>query len=291
MRLRRARVSAGIAVLVALVAGFVSAPATAQAAPTAARTDGGEARLQQVARVLRSASVPGTAWYRVPGSDMVEVIADRTVTGVRLERIEAAIRSYSDVVRLRRVEGAIGVRLSGGDPVSGGGARCTLGANVTDGGAYYFITSGHCGSAVSTWYTLDGALVGSTVANSFPGNDYSVVRYTGSVPHEGTVGDQDITSAGNAYVGESVCMRGAVSGVRCGTVLALNATVNYPEGTVSGLIRTNICSEPGDSGAPLYDGTRLLGILSGGSGNCTSGGTSFFQPIIEILSAYGLAVY
>ena len=30
---------------------------------------------------------------------------------------------------------------------------------------------------------------------------------------------------------------------------------------------------------------------SGGSGNCTSGGVTFFQPITEILSAYGLSVY
>jgi hypothetical protein len=86
-------------------------------------------------------------------------------------------------------------------------------------------------------------------------------------------------------------MRGATTGVHCGTVLALNATVNYAEGTVSGLIQTNICSEPGDSGAPLYDGTILLGLLSGGSGNCASGGISFFQPITEVLSAYGLSVY
>jgi hypothetical protein len=30
---------------------------------------------------------------------------------------------------------------------------------------------------------------------------------------------------------------------------------------------------------------------SGGSGNCTSGGTTFFQPVTEALSAYGVSVY
>ncbi|WP_329238033.1 S1 family peptidase [Actinoallomurus sp. NBC_01490] len=60
---------------------------------------------------------------------------------------------------------------------------------------------------------------------------------------------------------------------------------------MNGLIETNLCAEPGDSGGALYDGSTLLGILSGGTGDCTSGGVTFFQPIIEILNAYGLAVY
>jgi hypothetical protein len=162
---------------------------------------------------------------------------------------------------------------------------------VTGGGAYYFVTAGHCGSAATTWTTLTGAVIGSTVNVNFPADDYALVRHTGRVTHEGTVGGQDITSAGTAHVGEHVCMRGGTSGVHCGTVLALNATVDYAQGAVGGLIETSICSEPGDSGAPLYDGTVLLGLLSGGSGNCASGGLPFFQPITEVLSAYGLSVY
>lgn len=75
-------------------------------------------------------------------------------------------------------------------------------------------------------------------------------------------------------------------------VTALNATVNYGGGTiVSGLIQTSICAEPGDSGGPLYAGDKVVGILSGGTGNCTSGGTTYYQPIQEVLSAYGLSVY
>jgi len=272
----------GIAAVAALVAGLLLAPATgatAQADPqTAARTLSAQTR------------IPGTAWLVDPRSHTVVVIADRTVTGARLDRLQAAAASHG--VRVQRVAGTLGLRLSGGDPIVGGGAyRCTLGANVTGGGVYYFVTAGHCGSAASTWYTLTGALIGSTVSARFPADDYALVRYTGSVTHEGTVGGQDITSARSAHVGEHVCMRGATSGVKCGTVLALNATVNYAEGSVSGLIETNICSAPGDSGAPLYDGTVLLGLLSGGSGNCASGGLSFFQPITEVLSAYGLTVY
>jgi streptogrisin C len=65
---------------------------------------------------------------------------------------------------------------------------------------------------------------------------------------------------------------------------------------VYGLIRTNVCAEPGDSGGSLVSnpgsGVKVaaLGMTSGGSGNCTSGGTTFFQPVTEALSVYGLSL-
>lgn len=52
-----------------------------------------------------------------------------------------------------------------------------------------------------------------------------------------------------------------------------------------------MCAEPGDSGGPLYDGTKALGLTSGGSGDCSSGGTTFFQPVTEAASVYGVTVY
>jgi hypothetical protein len=35
---------------------------------------------------------------------------------------------------------------------------------------------------------------------------------------------------------------------------------------------------------------RALGLTSGGSGNCSSGGTTYYQPITEPLSVYGLTL-
>ena len=84
---------------------------------------------------------------------------------------------------------------------------------------------------------------------------------------------------------------GSTTGVRSGWVTALNATVNYAEGSVSGLIRTTVCAEPGDSGGSLFAGTTALGLTSGGSGNCSSGGTTYFQPVTEALSRYGVSVF
>ena len=53
---------------------------------------------------------------------------------------------------------------------------------------------------------------------------------------------------------------------------------------------TNVCAEPGDSGGSWLSGNQAQGVTSGGSGNCTSGGTTFFQPVNEILGRYGLTL-
>jgi len=78
-------------------------------------------------------------------------------------------------------------------------------------------------------------VLGSTAGSSFPGNDYAIVRYTNTgITASGVVdlyngSSQDITTSGNAYVGESVRRSGSTSGVHSGTVQALNVTVRYSE--------------------------------------------------------------
>jgi hypothetical protein len=51
------------------------------------------------------------------------------------------------------------------------------------------------------------------------------------------------------------------------------------------LIETTFCAEPGDSGGPLYDGTKAIGLTSGGRGDCKKGATTFFQPVVAALQA------
>lgn len=132
--------------------------------------------------------------------------------------------------------------------------------------------------------------MGDRTGSSFPGNDYGIVTNT-SITISGSVGSQDITAAGNAFVGQSVTRRGSTTGVHSGTVTALNVTVRYAEGVVRQMIQTTVCAEPGDSGGPLYASSIALGLTSGGSGNCQSGGTTFYQPVTEALSKYGVSVF
>jgi hypothetical protein len=169
---------------------------------------------------------------------------------------------------------------------------------VVSGSTYYFLTAGHCGNISSTWYANSSqtSVLGTRAGTSFPGNDYAIIRYTGSATHPGNVNlyngsTQDIASAATPAVGTTVYRSGSTTGLRSGRVTALNSTVNYAEGSVSGLIRTTVCAEGGDSGGALFNGTVAYGLTSGGSGNCSSGGVTFFQPVTEALSAYGVSVY
>ncbi|MFJ4367694.1 S1 family peptidase [Streptomyces chartreusis] len=270
------------------VAALTVSGTSATAAPAAAPAPG-------VAPAVAALGIDGTAWTVDERSGRLRVLADSAVSDTELAQLRRTAARFDGGLTLERLDGRLRTLLSGGDGIYAGGRRCTAGVNVQSGTTYYFVTAGHCTEGLPTWYTgaaLDTA-VGPTTGSSFPGNDFGVVRYANpSVPHPGAIGTVDVTGTAAAYVGQRVCTRGATTGVRCGVVTALNATVNYGGGDiVSGLIQTNICAEPGDSGGPLYAGDKVIGILSGGSGNCTTGGTSYYQPIQEALSAYGLSVY
>ena len=99
-----------------------------------------------------------------------------------------------------------------------------------------------------------------------------------------------VSGSSESPVGSSICRSGSTTGWHCGTIGARDATVNYAEGSVFGLIRTDVCAEPGDSGGSAISGSQAQGVTSGGSGNCSSGGETYFQPVNEILSAYGLSL-
>jgi streptogrisin B len=292
--MRRNRSSFRSAAIVVAVVGLTSVallPASsAQASPAS------KARLSAaVASLDRSVAFGGTAWGVDTASHQVVVSVDSTVTGSHLAAVRAAVQRLGGAARLQTVAGAFHLDISGGDAIYGSKYRCSLGFNVVKGSTYYFLTAGHCGKAEPKWWTSanHSTFLGNTTGATFPGKDYAIVQYDPSFTnYPGTVGNQDITHAANAYVGESVTRKGSTTGIHSGTVTALNVTVHYQGGgTVRGLIQTTVCAEPGDSGGPLYDGTAAVGLTSGGSGDCKSGGTTFFQPVTAALSAYGVQVY
>jgi streptogrisin D len=258
-----------------------------------------EAELENVEQTLDvAAKVPGSAWAIDPVENKVVVTLDDSVDTAKQRHIEAALAGAGDAARIERIHGTFEPFAAGGQAIYSGGYRCSLGFNVRRGAEYDFLTAGHCGNIGANWYSNSSltSLMGTRLGSSFPGNDYAIVRYTtGTVP-PGTVAlyagtSQDITSARNPLVGETVQRSGSTTGLRSGYVQALNQTVNYAQGTVTGMIRTSVCAEPGDSGGPLFKGTAALGLTSGGSGNCTTGGTTFFQPVTEALAVYGAQVY
>ncbi|MFJ8618230.1 S1 family peptidase [Streptomyces clavifer] len=286
---RRSRIAAVSAGLVAVAALAVPA---ADARPTGTYDAD---QLRAAGDAVLAADVAGTAWNADPATGRLVVTVDSTVSQAEINRIRKSAGANAGALRIERTPGTFSTLISGGDAVYASSWRCSLGFNVRSGSTYYFLTAGHCTDGAGTWYADSGrtTVLGSTSGSSFPTDDYGIVRYTNtSVAKPGTVGDQDITSAANATVGMAVTRRGSTTGTHSGTVTGLNATVNYGGGDiVRGMIRTNVCAEPGDSGGPLYSGTRAIGLTSGGSGNCSSGGTTFFQPVTEALSAYGVSVF
>lgn len=288
-----ARITAVLGSVGLATAGMLATQASA--APTPVSTLSAAAITSTLSQ---QASIPGTAWSTQPDGRII-VSYDDTVTGSKFASLTGVTKQFGSRVTLEKIPGKLTKYISGGDAIYGGQYRCSLGFNVRSGSTYYFLTAGHCGNIASSWYANSAktTLLGTTYGSSFPGNDYAIVKYSTSYTnHPGNVdlyngSFQDITTAANATVGQSVKRSGSTTHVHSGSVTAVNATVNYAEGTVTGLIRTNVCAEGGDSGGALFAGTTALGLTSGGSGNCSSGGTTFFQPVTEVLSRYGVSVY
>ncbi|NUR01901.1 MAG: S1 family peptidase [Streptomyces sp.] len=180
----------------------------------------------------------------------------------------------------------------GGDPYYTGNVRCSIGFSVYGG----FVTAGHCDQHTGAVYGWDGSYVGNFQGSSFPDNDYAWVNVGSgwwTVPVVlgwGTVSDQLVRGSAEAPVGASICRSGSTSHWHCGTVLAKNETVNYSQGAVHELTKTSVCAEPGDSGGAFISGDQAQGVTSGGWGNCSSGGETWYQPVNEILNRYGLTL-
>ncbi|MFJ2557440.1 MULTISPECIES: S1 family peptidase [unclassified Streptomyces] len=261
------------------------------------------AQLKAASQTLKAqATIPGTAWSVDPKTNQIQVTADRTVTGAKWNQIESTVKSLgSDVARIKRSAGEFKPLAAGGDAIFGGGARCSLGFNVvTADGAPGFLTAGHCGVAAAEWSDDQNGQPVATIqdATFAGGGDFALAAYDDPATEVASTVDTgdgqivDIAAAAEAAVGQEVIRMGSTTGLADGAVTGLDATVNYGNGDiVNGLIQTDVCAEPGDSGGPLFtaDG-GAIGLTSGGSGDCTVGGETFFQPVTTALEAVGAQI-
>ncbi|MFC9129533.1 S1 family peptidase [Streptomyces sp. NPDC057099] len=242
------------------------------------------------------ATIPGTAWVTDPTTNKVVVTADRTVSKAEWATLTKVVDGLGAKAELKRSKGEYKPFIAGGDAITGGSGRCSLGFNVVKGGEPFFLTAGHCTEGISTWSDSSGKEIGTNADSSFPDNDYGLVKYTAEVAHPSEVNlyngsTQKISGAAEATVGMAVTRSGSTTQVHDGKVTGLDATVNYGNGDiVNGLIQTDVCAEPGDSGGALFSSDKAVGLTSGGSGDCTSGGETFFQPVTEALSATGTEI-
>ncbi|WP_269756642.1 S1 family peptidase [Amycolatopsis aidingensis] len=251
------------------------------------------------------AAVPDavTGWYVQPGSNSVVVEVDSRQWNTATERMLTGLREQGTPLRVHQAPMAPRplADIVGGDPFTfgadGGQGRCSIGFSATgpDGSAH-FLTAGHCTTAGGTARDIDGQEIGPISESVFDtAGDFGLVDVTdpGSrlTPlvnrQDGTA--IEVAGSAQAPVGASICRSGSTTGFFCGEVAAFDQTVNYGNGDiVRGLTRTTVCAEPGDSGGSFISGTQAQGMTSGGSGDCTSGGVTFFQPVNEALQAFGL---
>ena len=271
-----------------------------------------DAVMARLDRRSATAPVPSsvTGWYvdvttnsvivSVLGSD--PAAADFVAAGgdgVRVEQVAEAPVLYWAII------GGQAIRTT---TATGGTARCSAGFNARAGTVRYVITAGHCTNLGTNWTGVSGGPIGTVPGptyTSFPTNDYGVIQVTDAAATSNALVDRyssgsDVTVAGStaATVGSRVCRSGSTSSWRCGLVVSKNQTVNYSGQLVYGLTRTSACAEAGDSGGSFVTQPGLFstkvqaqGMTSGGSGNCTSGGTTYFQPVGEVLGLYGLSLY
>jgi streptogrisin C len=278
--------------------GAMSMAAPASAAPATPADPAAAVTSLNTSAASRPSTVTG--WYVDSATKSVVVSVHGSDRGVATW----AAASRAGAVKIEHVAEAPRLlwNLIGGQAIYTGAARCSLGFNATSGGNRYVITAGHCTAAGARW-TGTGGTIGRRAASSFPTNDYGVIRVTSSlavstplVDRYSSGSDVTVTDPVTATNALAVCRSGSTTGWRCGSVTGVNQTVCYPQGCVYQLVRTNVCAEAGDSGGSLVTNpgsgstVRAVGVTSGGSGNCTSGGTTYFQPVTEILSVTGLTL-
>ncbi|WP_242885134.1 S1 family peptidase [Actinomadura litoris] len=242
-------------------------------------------------RHAASAAKSVTSWY-VDGQSNRVVVA--TSSPAAAQRFVAASGVDAGAVRIVRSTARphLVYDIVGGERYWTTQYGCSVAFAVTGG----FISAGHCGGVGETTKGSNQVAQGTFGGSSFPGDDYSwidtnsqwtptpkVTKWNGSY--------ESVLGATESPVGARACRSGGTTNSRlwCGPIQARNVTVNYQEGSVSGLIQANICADPGDSGGALISetGGQAQGITSGTSGSCNNGqdsqDTTYFQPVNEVL--------
>lgn len=259
------------------------------------------ARLNDVRQRARDADALNgvQSWYvDLPTNSVVVKVQD----GATLRAIDLVAVSAADVgtVRFERAEG---IAMPAANVIGGNRYNsCSIGFAVTRGSTKGFATAGHCGRTGGS-VSIGGVVVGSVQSSTFPGSDRAWASVRSSDVLYGQVNRYNGTNVAvrgsTEYgVGTAVCRSGYASGWRCGTITALNVTVNYSAGAVYGLRQSSACVTQGDSGGSWMSGNQAQGVSSGGQLNGGSPGSNcsfanpvtYYQRINPLLSAYGISL-
>ncbi|BBY26267.1 S1 family peptidase [Mycolicibacterium sediminis] len=178
-----------------------------------------------------------------------------------LAAVSALVLSAVNLMAAAPSQAADPVPLGGGSGiVIDGETFCTLTAIGNDSrGKLIGFTSAHCGgpgAKVSSEAAADRGPLGTMVAGN-DGLDYAVIEFDPALVAPVNVVDGfQIDGIGpDPAFGEVSCKLGRTTGYSCG--------VTWGPGKEPGTIVSQVCGQPGDSGAPVTVNNHLVGMIHG----------------------------
>jgi hypothetical protein len=283
---------------------------------SSARLDAIMGQLDRQAAKTGAGAVQG--WYVDVPTNTVVLTVTKGAADARTAAMRKLATSFGDSVRIESRPASQAPKpaewLAGGYEFNQpNGAACSVGFNTLD--RYnnnIVLTAGHCVRA-SGWITRNGYQIGATRTADYGGagqNDFGTFwnNYPGYWQPSPSVYRYDtrtyirvVGQWNNPPIGATVCKSGRTTGFTCGTIMGLNQTKVYTDGTwLSGLVRHNACVEPGDSGgANISPDGYALGVTSGAYtdkyNRCWSksgyANESYYQPVGEALTVNGLRLF
>lgn len=207
---------------------------------------------------VESAEDLNYVWRNDPQS---KILAGKPFTDRVLHRVSGSWFDAPQIPAESRTAQDGGKSLFGpGTPIFlGNSMMCTLGVTGTDThGNQVGLTAGHCGRPGDFVFSADSWEVGAAgmVVASNPAHDYAVIQFGEKAELTNTYNGVTVTDLGGPVsVGQQLCKQGVATGHTCGTTWQSEPNLQVSQ----------VCASVGDSGGPMMTGTRMVGMVSGGS--------------------------
>ncbi|MFC8096763.1 alpha-lytic protease prodomain-containing protein [Streptomyces sp. NPDC057301] len=288
-----------------------------QAGLTPRTAEHGQAALERIKSKLDSLALKKTpdgvnSWSVDLPSDTVTIEVNDAKSVSARSFLQAA-RAHGDAVRVVRGTPELRTQavVTPGDEMGVNGGYCSVGYGATDSsGSQVLVTAGHCieglpvlehegtpfAKGKDTRFAVGSDSVDMGIATVDEGS--SIATEVGTWGQAGTIA---VEGSERATVGADICKSGRTTKWTCGKVEAYDVTVKYsdpnggPDTVVTGLGRSTVCTQGGDSGGAYISGTQAQGMTSGGPmdqvcDGVNSEGSSYFQPLDDALAHYDLTL-
>lgn len=141
------------------------------------------------------------------------------------------------------------------------------------------ITASHCGNIGDTVVSADTWRTGVTgiVTEKNPSLDYLIITFgKGAIVSNSYNGTTITSMGGKPEDGTILCKTGVATGYTCGNSISTSGALNW----------AHVCSMQGDSGSPLTQDNRLVGLIRGAAINnfpCTTPLQGIlFSPVMSV---------